>query len=897
MLDLLESVVLVKKTSHSLIIQKNQMNQAKSPIHKWFVLAMMFSGILVFAQTPQQVQKITANYNKNLLMQFAEESQAQAKAEKALAEQYAMERNIPIIQTTEDGTYIEVQRLLPDGTLLYYTTTNKDAAESTRTDHLHVGGSLGLDLEGQDMVAYVWDAGHPRMTHREYDGPGGNDRVSLYDVASGNGNRNFHAAHVAGTIAASGLHAQAKGMAPRSQVRSADWNSDLSEATSATLEGMLLSNHSYGYRVNNIPDWMFGAYVMLSSQWDNLMYNAPYYLMVTSAGNDGYSTGYNGEPLHPGYDILNNFATSKNNLVVANANDANVDSNGNLISVYLDGSSSMGPTDDLRIKPDIAGNGVQVFSTLEYSDSAYNYLTGTSMSSPNVTGSLLLLQEHYKNSYDMFMRAATLKGLALHTADDAGPVGPDSKWGWGLLNTKRAAEAISNNGTQSLVQEMVLTEGSTITFEVTSDGVNDLIASISWTDLPGAPVYGIVNSPDPVLVNDLDIRVTKGSETHYPWRLTSAIANSQNGDNNVDPFERVDVENAQGTYTITITHKGSLETGSQSFSLIVTGIDATCEGAETPENLTVSQVTDNSAIVSWDPIIGNIYDLRYREVNTGPWTEIENIPSSSYQINNLENDTQYEAEVRGKCSASETSPYSDPIIFDIGCVFDIANTVEPITRVVFSNIDNTSSATSTEALEDFTHIQGEVSRRATYEIALEGNTAGPRTNYFTVWIDWNQNGEWTDEGEMIEVGSITNSTGSDGQQATASITVPDNAYIGETTMRVIKNYNASPTDPCFIYNYGQAEDYTLVVDSRVGIEDKNSADFSYYPNPTDGMLYFASNLDIESITVYNLLGQQVMNRANVTDKKVDLAPLSKGTYLFKVIFNDGQIETFKVLKK
>ena len=119
------------------------MNQAKSPIHKWFVFAMMFSGILAFAQTPEQVQKITANYNKSFLIQLADESQTQAKVEKALAEQYAKERNIPVSQITEDGAYIEVQRLLPDGTLLYYTTTNIDASKSTRADHLNTGGSLG----------------------------------------------------------------------------------------------------------------------------------------------------------------------------------------------------------------------------------------------------------------------------------------------------------------------------------------------------------------------------------------------------------------------------------------------------------------------------------------------------------------------------------------------------------------------------------------------------------------------------------------------------------------------------------------------------------------------------------------------------------------------------------
>lgn len=869
------------------------MIQTKSPIHKQFVLAMMILGITAFAQTPEEVEQITATYNKSVLKQLAEESHAKAKAEKALAVQYAIDRNIPISKTTEDGAYIEVQRVLPDGTLLYYTTTNRNAAKSTRTDHLNTGGSLGLDLNGQDMVAYVWDGGHPRITHQEYHGDGGDNRVSIID---GGNDLNFHAAHVVGTIAASGVRNNAKGMAPYSQVRAADWNYDIVEATHAVSDGMLLSNHSYGYQIASIPNWMFGAYIGLSKQWDNLLYNAPYYLMVVAAGNDGLYTSHNGDPLEPGYDILNNMATSKNNLVIANAHNANVDEDGNLISVSLSADSSMGPTDDLRIKPDLAGNGVNVFSTLETSDYAYYTLSGTSMASPNVTGSLLLLQEHFKNSNDVFMRAATLKGLALHTADDAGPVGPDAKWGWGLLNAKKAAETISLNGNGSLIQEMVLTEGNSITLEVTADEVNDLMASISWTDLPGTTVQGVANSPDPVLVNDLDIRITKNSETFYPWRLTSASTNTQDEDNNVDPFERIDVAGAQGTYTITITHKAELETGSQAFSLIVTGIEVECLGAETPENVTVSQVTDNSAIVSWDPILGNTYDLRYRKVDSGTWIEVENITAASYQLTNLENDSLYEAQVRGKCSANETSDYSDSIVFSVGCVFDIVNTVEPITRVIFSNIDNTSSPTSTEALEDFTAIQGEISRDATYEISLEGNTAGPHTNYFTVWIDWNQNGDWTDEDEMYEIGSIQNSTGTDGQQATGSITVPADANLGETTMRVIKNYNASPVDPCFIYDNGQAEDYTLVVDNLVGIEDQNTTEFSYYPNPTDGMLYITSKMDIESITAYNLLGQQVMNNVHTADKKIDLSPLSQGTYLFKVVFKDGQTETFKVLK-
>src|SRR5690606_10068021 len=137
-----------------------------------------------------------------------------------------------------------------------------------------------------------------------------------------------------------------------------------------------------------------------------------------------------------GFDKLNGRKTGKNVLVVANAQDANIDINGDLISVLINSGSSQGPTDDLRIKPDIAGNGTGLYSTLETGDSAYGSLTGTSMAAPNVTGSLLLLQQHFHNLNGVYMRSATLKGLALHTADDAGNPGPDAVWGWGLLNSK-----------------------------------------------------------------------------------------------------------------------------------------------------------------------------------------------------------------------------------------------------------------------------------------------------------------------------------------------------------------------------------------------------------------------------------------------------------------------------
>ena len=83
----------------------------------------------------------------------------------------ARQNNWPVV-IKKNGAYVELQRLASDGTPIYYTTFNVDAAESTRTNHLNIGGSLGLNLDGQNMTAHVWDGGLARASHQEYDGPG-----------------------------------------------------------------------------------------------------------------------------------------------------------------------------------------------------------------------------------------------------------------------------------------------------------------------------------------------------------------------------------------------------------------------------------------------------------------------------------------------------------------------------------------------------------------------------------------------------------------------------------------------------------------------------------------------------------------------------------------------------
>ena len=140
--------------------------------------------------------------------------------------------------------------------------------------------------------------------------------------------------------------------------------------------------------------------------------------------------------------------------------------------------------------------------------------------------------------------------------------------------------------------------------------------------------------------------------------------------------------------------------------------------------------------------------------------------------------------------------------------------VEPITNVTFSGINNTTSAVvdGSSAHEVFCSPTATVTQGTSPTITVEGNTDGNFTDHFRAFADWNQDGDFADAGETIFIGTITNSTGVDGQTASIAFPVPAGATTGLTYMRVMKRYNADPTDSCNLgYGYGQTEDYLVNV--------------------------------------------------------------------------------------
>jgi GEVED domain/Secretion system C-terminal sorting domain len=155
------------------------------------------------------------------------------------------------------------------------------------------------------------------------------------------------------------------------------------------------------------------------------------------------------------------------------------------------------------------------------------------------------------------------------------------------------------------------------------------------------------------------------------------------------------------------------------------------------------------------------------------------------------------------------------------CAEDYSAGVEPITSVVFGGINNASSdAIGGTPHEDYTAIVENVTQGVSYSITLKGNSDGTTfTNYYRVFVDWDQNGDFLGAGESYNIGTITGSTGLDAKSVSAMINVPITALIGNTRMRITKKYN-SYQNSCNTAGYGESEDYTLNVIAATGCAGK-----------------------------------------------------------------------------
>lgn len=605
---------------------------------------LLFLPFLLNAQIKDNLKDVVKNTNVTYLNQLKSKFDSEFSERKLRIEEFLLMNPDFKRSFFEGDVYKEIYDVSDSGEVFYYETLNLNSSITARTNHLYNGGSLGLSIQGEGMLVGVWDGGTVRITHEEFD----NSRVTNVDGTA----VDDHATHVAGTILAKGITPTLRGIAFEAEGLSYDWNNDYAEMANAAANGLLVSNHSY-WVGPTLSSWLLGAYDNRARQLDEITFAAPFYLPVVAAGNDRNRFDIPVIANHInskfGYDLIRGMQNAKNFLTVGAVSDVlNYQS---ATDVNMSTFSSWGPTDDGRIKPEVVAKGVNVRSTTFTNDSSNGFKSGTSMASPAVAGVALLLQQHYFNVNDAFMRSASLKGLIIHTADEAGfEPGPDYEYGWGLVNANKAAELINEKAISSAVlDELTLSNGGNYSRTIMANGSGNLKISISWTDRAYPTANSGTEDPDVnYLVNDLDIRVSKDGIDYFPWKLdkTDPIMPATNSStNDVDNYERVEIQDPSGIYTITVSHKGTLVGGNQNFSLIVSGPNVVLntndfikEGIVIYPNPSKDWLTIESPAVTLEKIF--FYDLQGRLVkqlnvngSTKEKINIQDLASGVYYIN------------------------------------------------------------------------------------------------------------------------------------------------------------------------------------------------------------------------------------------------------------------------
>ena len=257
------------------------------------------------------------------------------------------------------------------------------------------------------------------------------------------------------------------------------------------------------------------------------------------------------------------------------------------------------------------------------------------------------------------------------------------------------------------------------------------------------------------------------------------------------------------------------------------------------------------------------------------------------QINPLYAGTVYEYRVEAICNSGPTGYSAIQQLTTTGngyCASSGINASNDFIDLVYIGT-LLNSTVSDSGYGDYTSLIVNLVSGNPYNITLSGEiVGGVGIEFWKVWIDFNQNGIFSDPGEEV----VSYSSSQIGWE-TSTFQVPVNALTGQTKMRVSMK-NGSAQTSCEVFPLGEVEDYSVNMNVTTSIGEANSTEFNIYPNPTSGIL----NVDFKqgtmnSVRITSTKGEIVKDIRYVNGPLLmDVNELPAGIYFIEATAQNGE---------
>lgn len=315
-----------------------------------------------------------------------------------------------------------------------------------------------------------------------------------------------------------------------------------------------------------------------------------------------------------------------------------------------------------------------------------------------------------------------------------------------------------------------------------------------------------------------------------------------------------------------------------------------------PTTYTVQNQNDTSINLTWNDIYAaDGYTLLVTEVG-GSSITFENIETNNFNIPGLSPCTDYIVAVTSIC----VNPENPVLSFDTNtagcgscddleyCITSADASLEFIERVTLGDINRISGSDGGYIKVDdqtTTLVAGQ-----SYTILCKPGYSGfPYSEYFKVWIDYDANGIFDPNSEIVfDAGSTTTIA------ISGEFTVPSNVSNGVVRMRVGMSYltmfgGGNQPAACGDNGEGETEDYCITLQNSIGIDELSQLQTLVFPNPTNDILHIQNSVRNAQLCIVDNLGRKWMS-IKMTDFKnsVDVSDLPAGVYHLNVIGEDGE---------